>query len=256
MKNGQGWPGFTVLKQQISALWPSFCCFCHRKTTTGIDLCGFCQSQIPGLTVLNPRSTVCLRCGQLWYLETELSSCVLCANNRTPFERIVSPFRFDFPVDYLIRRLKYKNHLPTGRLLGQLLAGEVRKQTPSDQKLPDIVLPVPLSLVRYRHRGFNQSDEIARWCARHLRIPVELSACGRHMDTGSLAGLSKAERALNIRGAFWAESSVVNQRIAVVDDVLTTGATAGEFATELLDMGAAAVELWVVARTPIGQIQN
>jgi len=61
---------------------------------------------------------------------------------------------------------------------------------------------------------------------------------------------------LNIRGAFWAEPSVANQRIAIVDDVLTPGATAGELATELLDMGAAAVELWVVARTPIGLDQN
>jgi len=199
---------------------------------------------------------VCLRCGQLWYLTAELSSCVLCVKNRTPFERIVSPYRYDFPVDCLIGRLKYKNHLPTGRLLGQLLAAEVCKQTETDQKLPDIVVPVPISLDRYRQRGFNQSDEIARWCAKKLRIKVDSSACGRRMDTGSLAGLSRADRAMNIRGAFWAAPSLANQRIAIVDDVLTTGATAGEFATELLDMGAQAVELWVVARTPIGQDQN
>jgi len=206
---------------------------------------------------------VCLRCGFVWNDSVWRSECAHCVNYRTGFSRVVCPYRYDFPIDGLIQRLKYQSHLPSGRLLGCLLAREVADQLDIDD-YPDVLLPVPLHAVRYRERGFNHAAEIARWCGQKLGIHSCPHFIERRFDTGSLAGKSRADRSLHIRGAF----RVVEQRalrltgrarrqtsldglsVAIVDDVLTTGATAGELATELLDNGVATAQLWVIARTP------
>ncbi len=149
----------------------------------------------------------------------------------------------------MIGRLKYRQQLPFGRLLGSLLAEEVARVT-TDNQYPDVLLPVPLSISRYRSRGFNQAGEIAHWCGKVLGIDVFPTAVGRQLDTVSLAGLDRSERSQQIRGAFWADPSLKGLSVAMVDDVLTTGATSGELATELIDYGVRDVQLWVVARTP------
>ena len=252
MENGHGWPRLRTLAGQILTRLPQFCCFCHRKTDTGCDLCQFCQSHLPPIVAISdskPPSSICLRCGFAW-ADTELrQECAQCVNYQTGLERIICPYRYDFPIDGIIRRLKYQQHLPSGRLLGHLLANEVDSRL-DIAAYPDYLLPVPLSLARQRMRGFNHAAEIARWCARQLHIECHPSAVGRRVDTGSLVGLSRAERGLRIRGAFWAHEALQGCSVAIIDDVMTTGATAGEFATELLDHGVREVQLWVIARTP------
>ena len=104
---------------------------------------------------------------------------------------------------------------------------------------------------RLAQRGFNHAADIARFAASRLNLPWSDELAERIEDTGSLAGLSRAEREHRIRGAFAVSDRVADQHIVIVDDVLTTGATSGELARELYDTGAATVELWVVARTPI-----
>lgn len=259
MKYGHGWPRLRTVWRQVSARLPQFCCFCHRKTDTGYDLCRFCQSHLPPIVAKTTRkepSSVCLRCGFVWPDAIRRSKCAHCVNYRTGFDRVISPYRYDFPIDGLIQRLKYQHNLPTGQLLGCLLASEVTNQLHITE-YPDVLLPVPLHAVRYRERGFNHAAEIAHWCGQVLGIDCYSHLVERRFDTGSLAGLSRAERGLNIRGAFLVSDN--NQRqtslhgltVAIVDDVLTTGATAGELATELLDNGVAEAQLWTVARTPV-----
>jgi len=164
--------------------------------------------------------------------------------------RIVCPYRYDFPIDGLIHQLKYQEKLSLGRLLGALIAAEVEKRLKIDQ-YPDCLIPVPLNATRFRSRGFNHAAEIAAGCAQTLNIESKPDLVDRRFDTASLVGLSRAERGLRIRGAFWCDESLKGRSVAIVDDVLTTGATAGELATELLDNGVAQVQLWVVARTPV-----
>lgn len=249
---GQGRPGLTILFRQFLARLPQFCCFCHQKTNTGRDLCRYCEHHLPQICDFSSKngSTLCLRCGSEWPFAQDLQLCACCAKYRTEINQIISPYRYGFPIDYLISRLKYQQHLPTGRLLGSLLAQQVKLNINIDQ-FPDILLPVPLSRERYQQRGFNHANEIARSCGLELGIPVYDQSVGRHFDTGSLAGLTRAERGARIRGAFWAAENLNSARIAIVDDVLTTGATSGELATELRDSGVNECQLWVLARTPV-----
>jgi ComF family protein len=156
------------------------------------------------------------------------------------------PFRYAWPVDCLIHQLKYRKQGNHARVLGVLLA---RMAADSSPRLPDILLPVPMHSARLRERGFNHAADIARWCGSELHVEVRASWASRILDTGALAGLSRAEREHRIRGAFAVSERVAGLRIAIVDDVLTTGATASELARELYDTGAAEVELWVIART-------
>jgi len=247
MKNGHGWPRPRTVWHQALARLPQFCCFCYRKTDTGYDLCRFCESHLRPIvtkTAHKSSSSVCLRCGFVWADTVWRSECAHCVNYRTGFDRVVSPYRYDFPIDGVIQRLKYQNHLPSGRLLGCLLAREVASQLDRSD-YPDLLLPVPLHAGRQRERGFNHAAEIARWCGQKLGINSCPHLIERRFDTGSLAGKSRADRSLYIRGAFrvvehhtWRLTSRARRQtgfdglsVAIVDDVLTTGATAGELAT-------------------------
>ncbi len=119
---------------------------------------------------------------------------------------------------------------------------------------PDLVLPVPLAPARLRERGYNQAWELARRVARRLAVGADPQLLLRIRDTAHQLALPPAARAGNVRGAFAVEprrrAEIAGRRIAVVDDVMTTGSTAAELAQVLKQAGAAAVEIWVVARTP------
>ncbi len=252
MKIGHGRPELPDLYRRFLSCMPRFCCFCHRKTGSGLDICRFCYQHFPSIVQISAKKStaLCLRCGSSWPATVERQKCVICDKYQTAIERIVAAFRYGFPIDHLIGRLKYAQHLPTGHLLGNLLAEKIRcSLEPPD--FPDCLLPVPLHQHRYCERGFNQSVEIARGCGAALDIPVMPDAVGRRFNTGSLAGLSRAERGVQIRGAFRVSDRLRGCSVAIVDDVLTTGATSGELATELMDSGVQSIQLWVVARTPV-----
>jgi predicted amidophosphoribosyltransferase len=108
---------------------------------------------------------------------------------------------------------------------------------------------MPLAHGRLKERGFNQALEIARVVAAHTRIPLLRNAVRKVVDTPPQAALPFKERAKNVRRAFQCDSDLTGQRIAVVDDVLTTGATLDELARVLRKAGAVRVTGWVVART-------
>ena len=116
------------------------------------------------------------------------------------------------------------------------------------------VVAVPLARERLRERGYNQSWELARGLARALALDARADALFRVRDTGHQLGLQRAARAANLRGAFVVTPRhaawVRGASIALVDDVLTTGATAQAATRTLLAAGARDVQVWVVARTP------
>lgn len=242
-----------------------FCCaLCNRSSHQGLDICNAC------VKCLTPRvfqqsstrwSYLCDVCGveqvdecSFEGADTHIANrpgvevryrCHECQACDCIFSRIVAPYRYEFPLDHIIARMKYGQRRAFGRLLGGLLARSVEPSA----SLPCVVVPVPLHTARQTIRGYNQAGDIARWCAAELDIEYNPHLLTRVFDTGSLAGLSKAARQIRILGAFRAAPQVKGRRIAVVDDVLTTGATAREIARELYDTGALSVELWVLART-------
>ena len=126
---------------------------------------------------------------------------------------------------------------------------QVRAQLAAGKSEADCIVPVPLSAGRLRERGYNHALEIARQVARATGKRLAPELCERRRDTPPQIGLPLAERAKNVRGAFHCPQLVGGARIAVLDDVMTTGATLDEIAATLKRAGAARVENWVVART-------
>ncbi len=108
---------------------------------------------------------------------------------------------------------------------------------------------MPLHAQRIRERGFNHASEIARELAKRLGLPLDASSCRRLRDTPPQTGLKHGARRRNLRGAFSCTGDVRGQRIALVDDVMTTGTSLDELAKTLRQAGAQEVEAWVVART-------
>lgn len=170
--------------------------------------------------------------------------CGACLKRPPAFSHTLAAYSYGFPVDVLIHALKYGGNLSLAPLLAERLASLARKR-----ECPDLLIPMPLHRTRLLERGFNQALEIGRTIAAELRIPVEVSACRRIRNTTGQTGLSWQERRRNVRGAFVCDVDLTGKRIAVLDDVMTTGATVDEVSRVLRRRGAADVSTWVVART-------
>lgn len=168
-----------------------------------------------------------------------------------PFTLVVCPWRYAYPVDRAIQALKFRGERAWARVFGTLLAQERRRGCAGGsaaEPLPELIVPLPLHLRRLRERGYNQSADLARSAARVLRLPLEARALERCRATAPQSALPAAARAANVAGAFRARRVLRGLRVALVDDVLTTGSTAGAAAAALSAAGARSVELWVVAR--------
>ena len=138
--------------------------------------------------------------------------------------------------------LKYGEQLNLAERLGDKLVRNV-------VTLPDCLVAMPLHPARLKERGFNQSQQLARHIGKRLKLPVLISACQRVRDTPSQSNLPWKERRKNMRKAFACSSAVAGKHVAIVDDVMTTGATLNELSLALLETGATEVSAWVVART-------
>ena len=177
--------------------------------------------------------------------------CGGCIAQPLPFERTIAAVDYRFPWSALVTALKFHAALDLADAMASLLAGSVAA---ADVPLPDLVLPLPLGAERLAERGMNQAWELARRVARRLDRPACPTLLVRRVETPHLADLPRDERARAIRGAFALErgatTALPGRHVALVDDVMTTGATAAEAARALLAGGAAQVDLWVFARTP------
>jgi ComF family protein len=146
----------------------------------------------------------------------------------------------------LVQALKFRGHLPTARLLGELLCEHTERKCTST---PDCIVPVPLHPTRLRERGFNQALELARPIARRWRIPILANHVYRARATAPQSQLDLKTRLTNVRGAFVVKRPIHARHVAIVDDVVTTGSTVGELARVLRAAGVEVVQVWSVART-------
>ena len=208
-----------------------------------------------GGILLPPRCVLCGSCGQPGRIDLCLAcdrslprSDATATSGRAPLLRSFAPFAYLHPADYLVHALKYHGQLAVARVLGELLGRHV--EAAGFGADVDVLVPVPLHPYRHAERGFNQSEEIARWLGRWLQRRVDGGLAWRRRDTRPQVGLPGDHRRLNVAGAFAAAPGVRGQRVAVVDDVFTTGATLAELARVLHEAGASSVEAWCVARAP------
>jgi len=223
------------MREFLSNLLFGGSCFLCRGAACGI-LCPACDADLPRLA-----GTLCPRCA---LPSPGAAVCGRCLADAPHYDATVAALAYRFPADTLVHALKFRSQLALAPLLGDLL----QKCIPAGERA-DCVLPVPLSKERLRERGYNQAAEIARHVAKERRVPLELTIMIRERNTQAQADLPWSDRARNVRGAFRCERSLDGAAIAVVDDVMTTGATLDELAATLKRAGAARVVNWVVART-------
>lgn len=219
----------------LGVLGAPVCLLCGTSAKDD-GLCGGCRNALPWLpgercpTCASP-SPGSLTCGR-------------CLAHPPALERIEAAVAYAFPVDGLVQTLKYRHHLAVATVLGHLLADAV-----TDTPRPEVLVPVPLGAQRLRERGFNQSLEIARIVSRRLSLAVDVASFRRVRDTPPQASLPFDARAGNVNRAFICDADLAGARVALVDDVLTTGASLNECAKALRKAGASAVLGWVAART-------
>ena len=142
----------------------------------------------------------------------------------------------------MVQALKYNEQLMLAHRLPTKLVQRVEIR-------PDCIVAMPLHPARLRERGFNQSLELARQLARKLNIPLLNHACQRVRDTPPQSALPWKERGVNMRNAFICTVDLSGKHIAVVDDVMTSGASVNELASALRKAHAREISAWVIART-------
>lgn len=210
-------------------------CFLCRGEARAL-LCAACDADLPRLA----GATLCPRCA---LASPGGAVCGRCLATSPAYDATHAALAYAFPADALVQSLKFRGELALAPLLGELLAQGLAPGT------ADCIVPVPLSEARLRERGYNQALEIARSVAAATRLPLEPGLCLRARDTAVQMDLPLEAREKNVRGAFECPRLVGGRTVAVLDDVMTTGATLAEIAATLKRAGAARVVNWVVART-------
>jgi len=209
------------------------CLLCGANSAAAI-LCPACAGDLKRL----PKAH-CPQCA----LPTPLGErCGRCLSQPPFYDATVAAFVYEFPVDKLIHSFKYAHRLALGAYFGQQLAAAV------GDCAVDLLIPLPLHPQRLRERGYTQSLELARPISKVCGWPIEARLCSRTRNTPAQAGLPWRERGTNVRGAFHCNADLSGQHIALLDDVMTTGASLNECARTLKLHGAAQVTLFVVAR--------
>ena len=199
------------------------------------DICAACLHDLPRLSQAHcPSCLLPVPSSQI---------CGTCLRKPPAWNQIRAALRYTYPVDALIQALKYRSDLPLAPILADLLLTELQEDS-----LPDYVIPVPLHPDRLRDRGFNQAHEISRYLCRKTGCKLLPAACVRIRSTPSQTEIPWKKRKQNIRNAFICTQNFAGKQVAIVDDVMTSGATLNELAKVILRQGAGSVRAWVVAR--------
>lgn len=209
----------------LDILFPRACGVCG---TGGTFLCDSCIRRLP--EAAPPR---CRRC---WTPVVSSGVCGDCTGS--PLDGARSPYIFDGSARKLVHQLKYEGIHALAEPMGGLLVTSMTTQ----ETTSDVVIPVPLYGFRRRNRGYNQSELLARVICDRTRLPLDIRALRRTRNTAAQQQIpERAQRGLNVGGAFRCAGEVEGRRVLLVDDVLTTGATARECARMLKAAGAISV---------------
>ncbi|HNV87741.1 MAG TPA: ComF family protein [Methylotenera sp.] len=227
---------FNVFK---NALFKQKCLLCDAPEaaniqTSGHALCRACLNDLPW----HPTSS-CPQCG----LASDGNVCGSCISSPPDFDATQAVFLYAYPIDTMMQRYKYGSMLNLSQTFGQLLSDKILLES------VDVVIPMPMHPARIKERGFNQAHEIAKVLTKNHAEKLDYKSVIRQKLTPPQASLPLKERVKNIKGAFKVNSDLSGKRVAIVDDVMTTGASLNELAKTFKKAGASHVECWVIART-------
>ena len=228
------------LISSLSRLGSPSCLLCDAALDDPENDSGFCPVCHADL----PRfKHACPRCGNALPFATT-QACGHCLAQHPAYDRVQAAFAYANPIRQLIARFKFARRLE----LGPMLANALLERLHENASQIEAILPVPLHQQRLRRRGYNQAVELARPLARALGLPMLLDAVVRHKATLEQSSLTGRQRRSNLKGAFRLEMPLAYRRLAIVDDVMTTGSTVHELATLLKNHGVEYIEVWCAAR--------
>lgn len=223
---------------------PHHCLLCTTSVTQHM-LCESCFFELPWHTA--PK---CAQC----HLPSNHEICGKCLKSPPFFDSTISVYRYDFPINHMIGQYKYQEALHISAFFAKALL-KTLKQTPLTNKnnmarpIIDLIIPMPMHTLRLQERGFNQAVEIAKKVSEVLSIAIDYTACKRVVHNPPQASLPLKKRQHNVAGVFVCQKSLAGLNVAIIDDVMTTGASLNELARTLKNAGAQYVECWVIART-------
>ena len=220
------------LKSQLFQA-PCLLCACSKGGEFG--LCADCLNELP-----YQDNSVCPQCGLLSF---EHQLCGACIASPPDFDLTKALFRYEYPISQMLQQYKYHQQLHLSASFAELML-----QRHALQNI-DLIIPMPLHPSRLQMRGFNQALEIARIIAKRLNIDVNSLAAQRIKLAPPQASLPLKARVQNMKGAFICHENLSGLRIALMDDVMTTGASLNALAKAVKAKGAAHVECWLIART-------
>lgn len=237
-----------ILHSICYQLLPQPCALCktpiaYNKTDT---LCDHCHYALPWL------SHCCSIC-TLPLADINSHFCGQCIQKPPAFLAAKIPFRYDYPLDQMILDFKFHQGFARGKSLAFLLIDFLRDAY-KDEIFPDAVIPAPMYWRRRFLRGFNQSEILARDITKAFSLPLLTQTCIRHHHQQSQKDSNRQSRQFNLKNAFSINPKkrhlIAGKHLALLDDVVTTGATASELSRLLMSNGAASVVIWALARTP------
>jgi len=232
------------LSRLAGLLFPPACTLCVRTLPVGWDE-PFCSACLNGFLPLP--AAHCSRCALPFKAEAGSTHlCGRCTRNTPPFTAVHTVGLYEQNLRRAVHQFKFNHRIGLDRPLARLLL----RQLPADSRF-DLIVPVPLHPRRLRERSYNQSLLLAREVGRGLNVPVAINLLHRTRDTEPQRQLSASAREKNIRRAFQLQEQLAGERILLIDDVMTTGATVTACSRELLRGGGKEVQAAVVGRAPI-----
>lgn len=234
---------FTLYKSQLKSFFswliPAKCAWC-KSSINGLAsvYCRTCTAELPYL------DRGCQRCGQAFSGFSDY--CGRCLCQPPIFDACFCAFDYCEPISDDIRRLKYGEQPQLAKRLAALLVDELAQQ---DIEMPDALVSVPMHISKLKIRGFNQSHELAKCLSKQLGIPLLRGAIRKNKATPPQATQTRAQRKTNLIGSFSMHKKPISKHVAIIDDVVTSGATAEEIAKILKKNGVDYVQVWGIART-------
>lgn len=230
---------YAWLERVRRRIYPPYCLLCSRPSGSGCELCTDCMRDLPW------NRHACPRCALPMPVESGTQLCGQCLKSPPPWKSAASPLIYGWPLDQLLQGFKFNGDLAAGQVMAELLA-EFLAAAPGVK--PEVLVPVPLHRARLRQRGFNQALELARTVSRRLHLRLDNRICTRRKHTAVQSKLDARERQRNLRDAFEIRGTIMGARVAILDDVITTGATVAALSHALHEAGAESITVWSLAR--------
>ena len=216
------------------SLFPQACLLCSASDGGDFGICTDCLNELPH------HASCCPQCGLLSF---EGQLCGACIASPPDFDATKAAFTYQYPISQVLQQYKYNQQLFLAETFSELMLNNLQANN------IDLIIPMPLHPSRLQERGFNQSLEIARIIGKRLNVPITSQAVARIKQSPPQASLPLKERVKNMKGAFACYEDLSGLRIALIDDVMTTGASLNALAKAVRAKGAAHVECWLIART-------